>query len=117
MPTGTSGTVLNVDAGDPSLADERRADQIDRDAIALQNDDQARERFAAVRDEVRGARQRDGQNRRDRLRDARPSTPPDSLAGFASNVTAGHAFCSVVSREGSRLGSSTLTLAMFASEP
>ena len=35
-------------------------------------------------------------------------------AGFASNCAAVHAFCSVVSREGSCLGSSTLTLAMFA---
>ena len=36
------------------------------------------------------------------------------LAGFALKIAAGHAFCSVVSREGSCLGSSTLTFAMFA---
>ena len=36
-------------------------------------------------------------------------------AGLALNVAAGHAFCSVVSREGSCLGRSTLTFAMFAS--
>ncbi len=39
------------------------------------------------------------------------------LAGFASNTAAVHAFCSVVSREGSCLGSSTLTFAMFACVP
>src|ERR1700722_4469648 len=37
------------------------------------------------------------------------------LAGFASKTAAVHAFCSVVSREGSALGSSTLTRLMFAS--
>src|ERR1700722_2252569 len=37
------------------------------------------------------------------------------LAGFASKTCAVQAFCSVVSREGRALGSSTLTLAMFAS--
>ena len=37
------------------------------------------------------------------------------LAGFASNVAAKHAFCRVVRRDGSCLGRSTLTLAMFAS--
>ena len=36
--------------------------------------------------------------------------------GFASNVAATHAFCSVVNREGSCLGRSTLTLAMFDCE-
>src|SRR5580704_3216881 len=36
-------------------------------------------------------------------------------AGFASKTAAVHAFCSVVSRDGSALGSSTLTFAMFAS--
>src|SRR5271154_1620923 len=35
-------------------------------------------------------------------------------AGFASNCAAVHAFCNVVSREGSCLGSSTLTIRMFA---
>src|SRR5437588_7751583 len=35
-------------------------------------------------------------------------------AGFAANVASGHAFCSVVSLEGSCLGRLTLTLAMFA---
>ncbi len=39
------------------------------------------------------------------------------FAGFASNVAEGQAFCSVVSLEGSCLGSSTLTFAMFASVP
>ncbi len=38
-------------------------------------------------------------------------------AGFASNVASGHAFCSVVNREGSCLGSSTLTCAMFDCGP
>ena len=38
-------------------------------------------------------------------------------AGFASNCAAVHAFCSVVRREGSCLGSSTLTLLMFAWVP
>ena len=39
------------------------------------------------------------------------------FAGFASNVAAVQAFCSVFSRDGSCLGSSTLTFAMFASVP
>ena len=38
-------------------------------------------------------------------------------AGFASNVAAVHAFCSVVRREGNCLGRSTLTLVIFASLP
>ena len=51
LPTGTSGTVLNVLDRDPGFADERGADEVDRDAVALEHDDQARERFAAVADE------------------------------------------------------------------
>src|SRR5258708_25497179 len=39
------------------------------------------------------------------------------FAGFASNVAARHPFCSVARREGSCLGSSTLTFAMFAWVP
>jgi len=39
------------------------------------------------------------------------------LAGFVSNALAVHAFCSVVKREGSCLGSSTLTDLTLASVP
>ena len=35
-------------------------------------------------------------------------------AGLASNCAAVHAFCNVVRRDGSCLGRSTLTFAMFA---
>ena len=38
-------------------------------------------------------------------------------AGLASNCAVVHAFCSVVSREGSAFGSSTLTFAMSACVP
>ena len=38
-------------------------------------------------------------------------------AGFASNCLAVHAFCNVVKRDGSAIGSSTLTFAMFAWVP
>ena len=49
---------------------------------------------------------------------AKPTREPDGqAAGLASNVAARHAFCSVVSREGSFLGRATLTFAMFACEP
>ncbi len=65
--TGASGTVLNVLLVIPALLMNVVADQINRDAVALQHDDQARERFAAVADEVRRAFQRDRQNRCDRL--------------------------------------------------
>src|SRR5258708_6836555 len=39
------------------------------------------------------------------------------LAGFASKTAVAHAFCSVVNLDGNNLGSSTLTLAMFACDP
>ncbi len=54
---GTSGTVLNVLLVIPCLLMNVVADEVDRDAVALQHDDQARERFAAVGDEVRGTSQ------------------------------------------------------------
>ena len=51
----------------PALLMNVVADEIDGHAVALQHHDQVRERFPAVGDEVRGAFQRDGQERRDRL--------------------------------------------------
>ena len=42
------------------------------------------------------------------------SEPAGQLDGLAANVASGHAFCSVVSREGSALGSWTSTDLMFA---
>ena len=46
-----------------------------------------------------------------------PTSEPSArqLTGFAANVASGQAFCSVVKREGSCLGSSTNTDFMFAS--
>ena len=41
----------------------------------------------------------------------------EQAAGLALNVLAGHAFCSVDRREGSCLGRSTLTFAMFVWVP
>ena len=40
--------------------------------------------------------------------------PAGQLAGLAANVLAGHAFCSVVCRDGSLRGSETFAMAMFA---
>ena len=84
------------------------ADQVHRHAVALEHDDQARERFPAVGDEVR--RTLNGTGSTGVIAVACPTTEAaGQFAGFASNTAAGHAFCSVVSREGRRLGSSTLT--------
>ncbi len=52
------------------FVDECRAYQVDCHAVALENDDQARERFAAVADEVGGTFQRDRKDRRYILRRA-----------------------------------------------
>jgi hypothetical protein len=54
---------LNVVDVIPAFADERRTDEIYRDAVALQDHRQRRERFAAVADEDRGTGQWDGQQR------------------------------------------------------
>ena len=62
------------------------------------------------------ARLADRQDRRARLGEA-DTRADGQAAGLASNVAARHAFCSVVSREGSFLGRATLTFAMFACEP
>ncbi len=99
------------------MADEGGADEVDRDAVALQDDLEARERFAAVADEVHRTRQRaPGGSGCARPR-GRSATRSGSRQGSASNCLAVHAFCSVVNRDGSAFGSSTLTLAMFGVVP
>src|SRR6185437_5956209 len=52
---GHVGHLLERATGDSGFADERRADQMHRGAVALQDDDQLWEFFAAVADEVSGA--------------------------------------------------------------
>ena len=102
--TGTSGTVLNVLLVIPALLMNVLPGQVDPHTVALQDDDQRRERFPAVGDEVHRALPA-----RPAAAGCWPSTIPtiDAAghpAGFASNVAAVHAFCSVVSRDGQLLG-------------
>ncbi len=117
MLTGTSGTVLNVLIVIPALLMNVAAGQVDPHTVALQHDDQARERFAAVGDEVHRARQSPTGSSGVFALTIPTIDAAGQPAGFASNCAAVHAFCSVVSREGSCLGRSTLTCAMFASLP
>lgn len=67
LVTGWSGTVLNVLLVMPRFADKRFAVQVDRDAVALQDDDQFGELRTAVTDKIRRSLQRDRQDRCERL--------------------------------------------------
>ena len=114
---GDIGDGLERAERDPRLADERAPVKSTRDTIALQHDDQARERFPAVGDEIHRAGTGPTGSSGVLALTIPTIDAAGHSAGFASNVCAVHAFCSVVSREGSCLGSSTLTCAMFASLP
>ena len=116
LPTGWSGTALNVLLVMPALLMNVSIRPVDRDAIALQDDDQVGELFPTMRNEIRRTFQRDRDQRCDRLCEPDPRSAGQP-AGFALNCAAVHAFCNVVNLDGSCFGRSTLTFAMFACAP
>ena len=102
--------MLNVEVV-TSFADESVANEVDRDTVALQHENQVRERFPAVQTKYAGPSNGTGNtgvSHRVADPDAAGSPP-----GSASNCAV-HAFCSVSSGPAAVLVGSTLTLAMFA---
>ena len=75
------GDVRECAAGDPSLADERVPDEVDPDPVALEDDDEVRECFSAVGDEVRRSLQRHREDGGGRL-----GHPDERVDGAARGV-------------------------------
>ena len=101
-------------AGGDALADVRLPFQLQRDPSPWSTITSAGNAAHTVRDEVGGPAERMREQRR-----ARPSRSPrprrwDTPRGRLRTRAPAQAFCSVVSREGSCLGRSTLTFPMFA---
>ena len=89
------------------------ADEVDLDAVAFEQEVEVGERRAAVRDEDRGARERDGEQRRVAL-PVPTREPVGQPPGLASKVAAVHACLNVVWRAGSCLGSEVTIFWMLA---